>query len=82
MNIPFRADGDSPFGDTQMYESTIAILCWKGKVSLNVMASDNDCQELLQRLRLCEGSGKESPLHVNKPSENSDGDNEKKDLLC
>ncbi|KAI6699518.1 hypothetical protein NL676_013842 [Syzygium grande] len=80
--VVLKKDGESPFGDTQMYESTIAILCWKGKVSLNVMASDNDCQELLQRLRLCEGSGKESPLHVNKPSENSDGDNEKKDLLC
>lgn len=72
--VVLSKDGESPFSDNRVDESTVAISCWKGKVCLNVMASDDDCQELLQRLRLCEGTGKESPLHVNKPSENSDGE--------
>lgn len=76
--VVLSKDGESPFSDNRVDESTVAISCWKGKVCLNVMASDDDCQELLQRLRLCEGTGKESPLHVNKPSENSDGENERK----
>ncbi|XP_048128320.1 RNA cytosine-C(5)-methyltransferase NSUN2-like isoform X2 [Rhodamnia argentea] len=78
--VVLNKDGESPFSDTWVDESLVAILCWKGKVCLNVMASDDDCQELLQRLRLCEGTGKESPLLVKKPSDNSDGDDEKKDL--
>lgn len=31
-------------------KKTIAIGCWKGKVSLNVMVSPLDCQEMLQWL--------------------------------
>ncbi|KAF8012244.1 hypothetical protein BT93_I0394 [Corymbia citriodora subsp. variegata] len=78
--VVLSKDGESPYSDTRVNESMVAISCWKGKISLNVMASDDDCQELLQRLRLCEETGKESPLHVNKPSENSDGEIEEKDL--
>ncbi|KAK4264939.1 hypothetical protein QN277_026054 [Acacia crassicarpa] len=52
----------------QVDESTIAIGCWKGRGSLNVMVTAMDCRELLERLLVRFDAENGSSMHENMPS--------------
>lgn len=44
----------------EVNDSPIAVGCWKGRTNINVMLSELDCRELLERLLIRNGDVKNS----------------------